>query len=312
MRNLLALFFIFCSFELIAQYTYYAEASFEYTSGQVKLSIPGSSPLWQVGQAHKIIFNSAYSLPNAIITDTILPYPTQSQSSFILTIKDQNWIMGSPSVMSFWHQYDTDSAADGGYIDISYDGGLNWTNVIYDTADPCGMGSWIIGGHQGWNFYDSTNTLFNEEPGFTGTSQGWQSSSFTWLYCIGVKGGFPDSVMIRFNFISDSINTNKEGWMIDNILLYSNACGGLMPAVGQLEASVYPNPVRPDSRLEFSMEGCAAAQLKVFDSKGKCVFSEQILDSDFPIGKLELPSGLYIYQIKSRDRLLTSGKFIHP
>jgi len=41
--------------------------------------------VWQIGKPQKSIFKSAYSIPNAIVTDTINPYPINDTSSFIIT-----------------------------------------------------------------------------------------------------------------------------------------------------------------------------------------------------------------------------------
>ena len=40
--------------------------------------------LWQIGSPDKTIFTEAFTLPNAIVTDTANPYPTNANSSFIL------------------------------------------------------------------------------------------------------------------------------------------------------------------------------------------------------------------------------------
>jgi len=38
--------------------------------------------VWQIGAPHKHYFDSAYSRPNVIVTDTSLPYPINNNSYF--------------------------------------------------------------------------------------------------------------------------------------------------------------------------------------------------------------------------------------
>jgi hypothetical protein len=57
-------------------------------------TISNQDNIWQVGQPNKIIFNTAYSEPNAIITDTSNHYPTNDTSSLLLFIwhKKAGWV----------------------------------------------------------------------------------------------------------------------------------------------------------------------------------------------------------------------------
>src|ERR1041385_3814523 len=88
--------------------------------------------LWQVGPPQKIIFDSAYSAPNVMVTDTINPYPVNNRSSFSIKVTNAmvfnfwNFIF---LIVDFTHKYDTDSLHDGCFIELSLDG-VQWQNII--------------------------------------------------------------------------------------------------------------------------------------------------------------------------------------
>ena len=127
-----------------AQYSLFINFEDTSTVKYVKIDTTNHNNIWQIGRPSKTVFTSAYSIPNAIVTDTILPYPINNHSSFIITIKDPQWFQGSPSELDFFHQYNTDSGKDGGYIDVSYNGGAKWKNILYDsilTSCPMGGGT---------------------------------------------------------------------------------------------------------------------------------------------------------------------------
>jgi len=62
-----------------AQTIYLDTISFE--AGQHLITIDTqANNIWQVGKPAKSQFNSAYSIPNAIVTDTLHPYPSNITS----------------------------------------------------------------------------------------------------------------------------------------------------------------------------------------------------------------------------------------
>src|SRR6266478_1466792 len=72
-----------------------------------------SGNIWQIGRPQKVFFDSAFTRPNAIVTDTINYYPKNNVSEFIL--KTPTFLLCCGGViMRFFHKYDTDTLADGG------------------------------------------------------------------------------------------------------------------------------------------------------------------------------------------------------
>ena len=60
---------------------------------KIDTSVAGN--IWQIGKPHKTIFDSAYSRPDAIVTDTIHDYPANNLSTFAIKIFDPHldWVL---------------------------------------------------------------------------------------------------------------------------------------------------------------------------------------------------------------------------
>lgn len=161
--------------------------------------------IWQIGKPHKPFFYQALSLPYAIVTDTVSPYKVSNHSYFDLKIPGRYMDI----IIGFKHKYQTDSGIDGGYIQISEDKGKNWVNIRnYNCLQ-----------FNSENLYTTKDSLQGGEPGFSGQSNEWINTRFQIIWMMPVKTDWIDTVMFRFSFISDSIQTNKDGWLIDDILV---------------------------------------------------------------------------------------------
>jgi len=88
-----------------------------------------SDNIWQKGSPHKTFFDSAYTVPYAIVTDTSGLYPVNNLSAFKVKMEylGSCWGVG---FLEFWHKYDMDPGHAGGYIDVSYDTSGSYQNVI--------------------------------------------------------------------------------------------------------------------------------------------------------------------------------------
>lgn len=173
--------------------------------------------IWAIGTPSKAFFNYAYSAPLAMVTDTLNTYPNGNISSFEFVIKSDDL-----TFISFAHRLNTDSLADGGVIEVSYDGGASWTNIINASQFTLS------------NFYSSSNTISSNgnNPGFTG-NLGWVIST--------IQGYALNFIRFRFTFTSDNTNTNKDGWMIDS---FNFSCLGTgINEIGiKSPIHIFPNP----------------------------------------------------------------------
>ncbi len=152
-----------------SQILYEASIDFETNSQLAVIDTSQPDNVWQIGIPQKIFFDSAFSTPYAIITDTVANYPVNNYSSFEIKILPSNicWGIGS---LSFIHKYDFEQNKDGGFIDVKYDDDTTWTNIIFD-SDPLFTYS--------NSFYSNADTITGNIRAFTGTSNGWVDSYFT-------------------------------------------------------------------------------------------------------------------------------------
>ncbi|MBZ0100223.1 MAG: hypothetical protein K8F30_14170, partial [Taibaiella sp.] len=90
-----------------------------------------STNVWQIGPPQKTLFDSAATLSNALVTDTINTYPTDNVSRFIIGFKTSDWFINLYKVAFRWTQkLDLDTNRDGGIVEYSLDTGQTWVNVF--------------------------------------------------------------------------------------------------------------------------------------------------------------------------------------
>jgi hypothetical protein len=281
---------------------------FETNNDLIKIDTSQSDNIWQIGVPSKILFNSGYYAPKAIVTDTLNNYPINNLSTFqIKIIPDTTvawygqWGVG---VLNFWHKYDMESNKDGGYIEIKYDNDTNWTNVIFDSLPEFGIN------HN--NFYSSSDTIEGNIPAFTGTSSTWTFSQFEWNWCFGVKGYDHDSIVIKFIFKSDSTNTNQEGWLIDDLTFYIDLCGGGFPELGNdnIMSFVYPNPVTDISYFKIDSPLHDTKDILIYNSLGVLKKTLKSASDKTIIRNTDYNQGVYYYNVITNDIIISKGKFI--
>jgi len=307
---LVAFMSIFVAFISEAQITFSQFITFETPSPNLQIDTTLLDNIWQIGIPDKDIFDGAYSLPNTIITDTVNYYPINNHSVFTIVIKDSLWFQGSPSTMAFRYKYDTDPGKDGGYIDVSYNGGTSWQNIIYDTIlthCPDNPG----GTTTSTNFYTAADTIIGGIPAFSGATSVWTFSEFQWKFCLHTKDFPPDSVMFRFHFVSDSIQNNKEGWMIDNIYFTSHLCLGIDEnSIDNFESSLFPNPLDENSVLKFNNPKNEVYTLEIFNLLGVKVKETIINSGKATLSKNDFQNGIYFYRLTNSNQQTSKGKFV--
>lgn len=255
--------------------------------------------IWQIGIPGKILFDSAYSGPDAILTDTQNYYPSNNHSAFYLTLlRDEGFMY-----IQFWHQYNTDTLVDGGTIQISFDSGMSWGNVIdssflslYQMAPNPGMA---------WNFYTRGDTIqsLGNQPGFSGNSIGWRYSAFSVFY--QDANADLDTFLLRFVFASDSLNNSKEGWMIDNIIAGANHAG--IKEYSPDKSSAFPNPFT--NILTIHSSGKTVSEVALFDITSRKIVQRKFTGS-ITLNTWHLAKGLYIYEVRNKDGFFSKGKVI--
>jgi hypothetical protein len=286
--------------------------TFEEPTSYISIN-PSTQNLWQIGTPQKQFFNQAYSAPDAMVTDTLNNYGVNNVSSFDLCIGDfnTNWLYNYDLFIDFRHKFDTDTLRDGGFISVSWDHRQTWMNIIDDTVSRnyffvTPSNNWFMYGNT--NLYSSGDSLFNGEHGFSGRSNGWVHSCMAW-YNIPLKCpafSLPDTMYLRFNFISDTIPNNREGWMIDDIRIFSIDLGsGIRDFMaGTKRAWLAPNPVKTSTIVTFD-RAYSHVDYLLTDLSGRVLLQGKPgTCNEFSVSRAGLSPGIYLLKI-SMDQYLT-------
>ncbi len=291
----------------------WAKINFDTTYNFIHIDT-SSQNLWQVGVPQKPIFNASYSPSRAMVTDTINPYPATNHSWFDLYIGNFNYdgLYISDIFIDFKHKFDTDTLHDGGYITVSWDNGQHFTNVIHDT-------SYLYGMTPGWSYlvpfpelYTDADTLFNGEFGFSGSSGGWKHTTLAW-HMIPVKQTFPpDTMIVRFNFISDAIDNPYEGWMIDDIRLFSLDLGSGINDFAKTENTftISPNPFSDKAEIKFD-KPYKSIRMELYNLQGKLLLEGNYSNCNLiELNCGTLPSGMFLLKATVDNHLVYTKRII--
>lgn len=264
--------------------------------------------IWEVCEPNKNFFDSAYSNRRAILTDSTGFYPANNLSSFDVLLGGFNvdWFPDD-FCLGINHKYDTDALKDGGFITISLDGGSTWHNILED------LGSWpMYPAATGKNLYSESELLHDGNYGYSGNSGGWVQTEFCW-YQLPVKNtsfNYMDTIIVRFNFTSDNESSQKEGWMIDDIRLFSVDMGSDLNENYSAGFSFYPNPAKNYITVKFD-EIHLSIEIEILSYEGKTI-KRQSFDNvkiiNFQIE--ELKSGIYFLKITPGSNQSIFRKFI--
>ncbi|QQS29458.1 MAG: T9SS type A sorting domain-containing protein [Sphingobacteriales bacterium] len=272
-----------------------------------------SDNIWQVGTPSKVLLNNTFSGNHAIVTDSLNPYPINNHSYFDLYIGGFN-ICGYPSsiFVEMYHQFDTDTLQDGGYITVSFDKGETWKNIIGDFSNELesGLGPpW-----ESKNIYSTEDVLYNGEYGFSGRSEGLVHTAFAW-YVLGVgnsRSSIADTAILRFNFISDSLQNNREGWLIDHIKIYSCEIESNVQDL-QYDSGLFilhPNPAQTIANVKMN-KIYSQIEIQISDILGNTVSKSELKQTaEFPINISDLDTGLYFVRLIADHQKTATSKLI--
>lgn len=281
---------------------------FERNTLPFRIDPPAAGNCWQVGHPSKTLFNQSYSLPLAIVTDTLLPYPPNSNCSFSFSF----YYPAFAVYMDFLHKIDSDTITDFGTVEVTYDHGTTW-EILKDSVCQNLVGCVSLS----WSDDSilSTGEQIPHNLAISGRSNGWVRSRYTWWWAFPVdrdfRSGMFDSIGIRFPFHSDGIQTNKEGWMIDNIITgYVDVGTGMpvLPTGGEVQ--ILPNPLIRHAEVIFSKD-LSDVDFEIYDLQERTVFRKHM---DQPrsilLERSSFPAGIYIWSVRSKSNPLQTGKLV--
>jgi hypothetical protein len=251
------------------------DINFEDTATLHRVIIDTTSNLgniWQTGHPDKAIFNAAHSDPNAIVTCISGTYPINDTSSFtIIHLAGAGWATAYPKVdIGGWYRVNSDSLTDYGFIDFSSDKGNTWFR-----ADS----------NEGFCTWGAVEEL----PTFTGNSFGWKH----FYYCLQVPMpvNYGDTILYRFTFISDQVQTNKDGLMFDD-LHFEDLAEGIPEVQNDNLISITPNPVS-DEFMIHRTNNSGKERVQMLNCIGQVVLDDPDFSGE-PIDVRQLKNGIYL------------------
>ena len=224
-------------------------------------TVSNPNNVWQIGAPQKPDFATAFTTPNVIITDTVYTYLINDLSSFVIVHQtDFGVSLGFNFQLGGFYSVDSDTLTDSGFIELSHDGGFTWLNVYEN------------------DYILDLNEFTSGLPVLSGNSNGWKP--FTILlngvyHDLGiVQQGQPafDTLLFRYTFITDNIQTNKSGLMFDSLFVLD------VPPIGiadfnELQIGIFPNPTNQSFEISSSENNTWSFTIHVYDSKGNKVKS---------------------------------------
>lgn len=282
MKQILLIIFLLSFTNVFSQTPAIIEVNFDNfnnpNSWEVSIDIDSTNNdnIWQIGQPQKTVLNQAVSQPNVIITDTINTYPINDTSSFYVSYYDWNCGLISGSYFC-----DTDSN-DYGIIELSRDNGQTWINLLTDS-------SVLIGSNL---------------PVLTGNSNGWQ---YFQIFYENFFADINDTILLKFSFISDSIDTQHDGLMFDNLGLCFSVNTRNLYQLNNLK--VFPNPTSDILNFQFD-EPIDNSEIRIYSSIGQLMKSQIINDTDMQFDVMNWNCGVYYYGIYVEGGLVKQGQIL--
>jgi hypothetical protein len=283
----IALLFLATCFSKAQSYSQYFDGADTSATNSLTINLDtSSSNIWQIGKPQKIIFDSASTFPNAMVTDTINFYPVNNISRF--SFKIIPWVTWGLLAIQWRQKLDMDLHHDGGIIEYSVDTGNTWTNVFNNPHV--------------WNFYGFQNanrdTLLTGEYALSGTDSSWEN---IWL-CLDMSWmSFNDSIYFRYTLKSDSINNNKEGWMIDNMMAYITFLHPVKENEKKDYLNVYPNPTKDIVNIEIQKvrDFHIIENMELYNSAGELVRQWKNIPTKFWFDASKYADGIYFLKVKT-------------
>lgn len=233
--------------------------------------------------------DDSYSGSSAIVLQNFNPTPTTSLASFISLgafnpgKPDQRGIAfhARPESLNFAYKYFTTQANPTGFFQSE-------AKIVLTRWDEATNTSKIVG-EAYYGIMHKTNVYVEVEMPIEYS-----------------KAGLPDSLYISFNTPSNPDDAVRL--TLDDIHL-EYAPTSVDEAVKLEQISLFPNPARAflnilNPRFE---EG---SQLLVFDALGRLQVQSDLVQSNQQIDIAHLDTGFYIYQVRTEDGLIQSGKFL--
>jgi extracellular elastinolytic metalloproteinase len=233
-----------------------------------------------------------------------------------LTSLVQHEIQGDRPVLRMYHYFNTVTAVNGGYIELSTDQGNTWQRV---------QDSWIKNGYNTGLSYTTFTVPFLE--GFSGNSTNFIGSYLDLSDYIG------ETISMRFRYGAAAGSASPVGWVVDDIelmdlityngeacvssdqsetacasaagegtLVDSDISTNTKDAKNGLTFNVFPNPASDAINIQLNDQDASTINIELFDATGKLIQSVSKANygnSITTIPTADLAKGVYIVKVIS-------------
>ncbi len=300
MKRILLLFglitiFFSVTFGQLDDFCYYINFDDQYGLQHLTMdTVSNSQNIWQIGYPKKTIFSGGNVISNVIVTDTSKPYPVNDTSVFIITnvVVDGGFVHNHTANLAGEYFVNSDTLNDYGKIELSLDNGRTWVDLLDTSLD--------------YVYWD------DEKPILTGNSNQWKFFEINlahYGYYNGVSEG--DTLLYKFTFISDSIQTNKDGLMFDNLFFDDWYEGIEEIGFNFFQSKCFPNPVKNELKISFKNDKKINFELFIYDILGNEIYNTQINLDNVNLSVSEYNKGVYYYKLVNKsNKEYSIGKFI--
>lgn len=230
---------------------------------------------WRIGKPNKKVFDSSYSLPNAIVTDTSFPCLPNDTSVFFLKLPNRGMTYFDWPIhyLSFAYRLNIDSG-DIALVEASIDSCKTWTNILVDTGRI-----WSV----------------RSVPNLSVSTSYWDSAFVDAKLSLTIPN---DTLYMRFTFITGSDTTARDGWMIDHIMA-SHYTEGVADVERSDLFQLYPNPATIEAKLKLTQALKTDCQMTVVDALGRQVFQHRLNkgSTDYSLNVQDWTKGLYFIEL---------------
>lgn len=251
---------------------------------------------WQIGAPQKQVFDESLSLPNALVTDTVLPYQDSGQwyAEFHIPV----FYYGDEIFLEFMQRLSIDQGEASGWVEYFEPASGSWSRVNQDSVWATGHMIYL-GEHA---------SVTDSGVFYTDTSETWTFEQYMFT-CEAVmvqhddRGGGADTMRIRFAFHADSNTNGRDGWMIDDVhVTHYGPCTGI-EEFGLPLIEAYPNPVDREFHLLPAPPGSESYRIEFINSTGDIVLRDAWRSSGMRIIDLSsLNNGPYLLRAISSTR----------
>jgi len=244
---------------------------------------------WQVGKPQKTVFNESWEGVNAIVTDTLNPYPVNDTSVFeIFKLADLGWqnVIANwgthVATLSGYYYVNSDTLNDFGKMELSLDNGQSWIDLLNDPV------------------YSDMIYWTSPKPILSGSSNGWvHFDVFLAFLRDRFVINFNDTIRFKFTFISDNIQTNKDGLMYD-LIYFEDYAEGIQAIEKKSLFRVFPNIAKDNINIITENPSQNDNSIEMYNQSGQCVFRKTNFTENL-INVSDLPNGFYYLKlIKSK------------